>query len=112
MTNSNNITPADRVGTVKEYYFSKKLREIAQLNAQGADIISLGIGGPDLPPSQAVIDTLCEQARLNNTHGYQPYIGIPELREAYAQWYSTTECPWTQHQRFCLSSARRRAYCT
>ena len=58
MTNSNNITPADRVGTVKEYYFSKKLREIAQLNAQGADIISLGIGGPDLPPSQAVIDTL------------------------------------------------------
>ena len=51
MTNSNNITPADRVGTVKEYYFSKKLREIAQLNAQGADIISLGIGGPDLPPS-------------------------------------------------------------
>ena len=88
MTNSNNITPADRVGTVKEYYFSKKLREIAQLNAQGADIISLGIGGPDLPPSQAVIDTLCEQARLDNTHGYQPYIGIPELREAYAQWYS------------------------
>lgn len=82
-----NIQPADRVSSVKEYYFSKKLREIAQMNANGADIISLGIGGPDLPPDASVIDTLCEEANKPNTHSYQPYVGIPELRAAFADWY-------------------------
>lgn len=84
----NDITPADRVSEIKEYYFSRKLREIARMRADGADIISLGIGGPDLPPAPSVIHTLCENARRADTHSYQPYVGIPELRKAYASWYA------------------------
>ena len=82
-----NIVPAHRVSEIQEYYFSKKLREVAQLNAQGADIISLGIGGPDRPPHADVISTLCEEAHKDGNHSYQPYVGIPELRQAFAGWY-------------------------
>ncbi len=82
-----NISPADRVGNVQEYYFSKKLKEVAELNAAGRDIISLGIGGPDLPPAPEVVSTLSEQAARHDTHSYQPYVGIPQLREAFAAWY-------------------------
>lgn len=90
MSNNNiNITPANRVQQVKEYYFSRKLKEIAELNAKGADIISLGIGGPDRPPHQDVINTLCSEAQRSDSHGYQAYVGIPELREAFAEWYKT-----------------------
>lgn len=81
------ITPADRVLNIKEYYFSRKLREIAGLKASGKDIISLGIGGPDLPPAPEVVDALCESAQRADTHSYQPYVGIPELRRAYGEWY-------------------------
>ena len=84
---SNKITPAQRVSEVKEYYFSKKLREVAQLNAEGKDIVSLGIGGPDRPPHKDVIDTLCTEAAKPGNHSYQPYVGISELREAFAAWY-------------------------
>ena len=87
MEKNSNICPANRVRQVKEYYFSKKLKEVAQLNAKGMDIISLGIGGPDRPPHQSVIDTLCDVARRHDTHGYQPYVGLPSLRGAYADWY-------------------------
>lgn len=79
--------PADRIGNVQEYYFSVKLKEIAQMNAQGADVINLGIGSPDLPPSKEVTDTLAEGAADPKGHGYQPYVGIPQLRAAFAQWY-------------------------
>lgn len=79
--------PANRVQQVKEYYFSRKLKEIAELNAKGADIISLGIGGPDRPPHIDTINTLCQEAQLPNSHGYQSYVGLPELREAFSQWY-------------------------
>lgn len=90
MSNNNiNITPANRVQQVKEYYFSRKLKEIAESNAKGADIISLGIGGPDRPPHQDVINTLCSEAQRSDSHGYQAYVGIPELREAFAEWYKT-----------------------
>ena len=75
------------MATVKEYYFSKKLREVAQLNAQGRDIISLGIGGPDRPPHPEVVTTLCTEASKPDAHGYQPYVGLPALRRAYADWY-------------------------
>lgn len=85
--NKIDIKPADRISQVKEYYFSRKLREIAKLNAQGLDIISLGIGGPDRPPQADAIEVLCNEARRTNTHGYQPYTGIPELRQAFANWY-------------------------
>lgn len=83
-----NIIPAQRVSEVQEYYFSKKLKEVAQLNAQGADIISLGIGGPDRPPLKDVIDTLCAEAQVESNHSYQPYVGIPQLRQAFARWYN------------------------
>lgn len=83
-----NITPANRVNNIKEYYFSKKLKEVAELNAQGRDIISLGIGGPDRQPSAEVIETLITQAQVATNHSYQPYVGIPQLREGFARWYS------------------------
>jgi aspartate/methionine/tyrosine aminotransferase len=81
------IEPADRLASVQEYYFSKKLKEVAQMNAQGLDVISLGIGSPDMPPSKETIETLCATAHNPDAHGYQPYVGIPELREAFARWY-------------------------
>ena len=87
MTQSINISPARRVESVKEYYFSKKLKEIAQMNAHGANIISLGIGGPDRPPHSDVVDVLCSEAHKPGNHSYQPYVGLPELRKAYADWY-------------------------
>ncbi len=83
------IVPAKRIGNVQEYYFSVKLKEIAQMNAQGADVINLGIGSPDLPPAKEVTDTLSLEAANPKAHGYQPYVGIPQLREAYAKWYKT-----------------------
>lgn len=81
------IVPAERVSRIQEYYFSRKLREVAKLNSEGADIISLGIGGPDRPPHKLVVDTLCAQAKVDSNHSYQPYVGIPELRNAMSQWY-------------------------
>ena len=84
-----NITPANRVGSVQEYYFSKKLKEVAEMNAVGKNVINLGVGSPDLPPSEQTIETLCEHARKANEHGYQPYVGIPELRKGFADWYKT-----------------------
>lgn len=81
------ITPANRISNVQEYYFSVKLKEIAQMNANGENVINLGIGSPDLPPSKEVTDELTANAVLTNVHGYQPYIGIAELREAFARWY-------------------------
>ena len=84
-----NITPAHRVGSVQEYYFSKKLKEVAEMNAAGKNVINLGVGSPDLPPSEQTIETLCEHARKANEHGYQPYVGIPELRKGFADWYKT-----------------------
>jgi aspartate/methionine/tyrosine aminotransferase len=71
----------------EEYYFSKKLREIDELNKQGARVINLGIGSPDLPPHPEVIETLNTNAQLPNVHGYQNYKGAPALRQAVADWY-------------------------
>lgn len=84
---TNDIQPSRRVAQVEEYYFSKKLKEVAQLNAKGMDIISLGIGGPDRPPHREVVETLCSSACREDVHSYQPYVGIQELRGAYAGWY-------------------------
>ena len=81
------IQPAERLKLVSEYYFSRKLKEVAQLNAEGKDIISLAIGSPDMPPSPQTIEKLCEVARDPNAHGYQMTVGIPEMREAMAQFY-------------------------
>lgn len=81
------ITPAERVNSVSEYYFSKKLKEVAEMNAAGKNVINLGVGSPDLPPSDNTVNALCENARRADTHGYQPYVGIPELRAGFAGWY-------------------------
>jgi len=81
------ISPADRLAEVSEYYFSRKLKEVAAMNAQGMDVISLAIGSPDMPPSPETIETLCREARKPTAHGYQPTVGIPELRTAMAAFY-------------------------
>lgn len=84
---SYSIKPADRLESVSEYYFSRKLKEVAQMNAEGKNVISLGIGSPDMPPSEATIKALYENAMLPDVHGYQPTTGTPELRKAFAEWY-------------------------
>ncbi len=81
------IKPSKRTELVQEYYFSHKLRQIAEMREAGLDIINLGIGSPDLPPTPAVIEKLSEAAKLPNVHGYQSYNGIPALRNAFADWY-------------------------
>lgn len=83
----NNIKPASRLDAVQEYYFSRKLKEVALLNAEGQDIISLAIGSPDQPPSPQTIDKLCEVAHDPSAHGYQPTMGTMELRKAMADFY-------------------------
>ncbi len=84
------IQPANRLSDVKEYYFSKKLAEIRKLNAEGKNIINLGIGSPDLSPSDETIKALTETAELSTSHGYQSYTGIPEFRGAISQWMNST----------------------
>lgn len=84
------IVPADRLNTVSEYYFSKKLREVAEMNAMGKNVISLGVGSPDLPPSEETTKALCESVIKKDVHGYQPHVGIAELRKAFADWYKRT----------------------
>lgn len=81
------IPPARRLGSVEEYYFSRKLREIAGMRAAGADVLNLGIGSPDLPPHPSVIDTLQRASADPANHAYQSYQGLPELRQAFADWY-------------------------
>ena len=81
------IAPSHRMDCIKEYYFSKKNREIAELRKAGRDIISLGIGSPDMPPAQSVIDRLGKEAQRPDVHAYQPYNGSELLRQAYADWY-------------------------
>ena len=87
------IRPAKRTESVQEYYFSRKLKEIAQMNldrkaAGGAPVINLGIGSPDGMPPMPAIDALCESALQPGNHAYQSYVGLPELRQAFADWYS------------------------
>ena len=81
------IKPAERLSTINEYYFSRKGKEIAAMNAKGMDIISLAIGSPDMPPSEETVETLCREARKADAHGYQPTTGIPQLRQAMADFY-------------------------
>lgn len=84
------IVPARRVSEIQEYYFSRRLREVADMRSRGIDVISLGIGGPDCPPPVEAVDTLCDQARRPDTHSYQLSTGLPELRQAFSRWYFRT----------------------
>jgi LL-diaminopimelate aminotransferase len=81
------VKPADRTGNVQEYYFSQKLAQIDKMRREGADIINLGIGSPDQPPSENSIASLISEAKKTTSHGYQSYTGIPALRKAFADWY-------------------------
>ena len=81
------VKPADRTSNVQEYYFSQKLAQIDKMRREGADIINLGIGSPDQPPSENTIASLITEAKKLTSHGYQSYTGIPALRKAFADWY-------------------------
>lgn len=83
------INPADRLYKVTEYYFSKKLREVAAMKADGISVINMGIGSPDLPPHPNVIHALNHCAQAANSHGYQNYQGTPALRKAISDFYET-----------------------
>ncbi|MBR4968594.1 MAG: aminotransferase class I/II-fold pyridoxal phosphate-dependent enzyme [Alistipes sp.] len=84
-----NFELASRLGSVVEYYFSRKLREIDEMRKAGADILSLGIGSPDLPPHASVVERLSVESAKPTAHGYQSYRGAAELRKAFSTWYST-----------------------
>ncbi|UII77945.1 aminotransferase class I/II-fold pyridoxal phosphate-dependent enzyme [Flagellimonas sp. HMM57] len=83
------MVTADRLHSVQEYYFSKKLREVRGLMNQGKPIINMGIGSPDLPPSKEAVTTLQEVLEDSKAHQYQSYQGLPELREAMANFYAS-----------------------
>ncbi|MFI1745177.1 pyridoxal phosphate-dependent aminotransferase [Thalassobellus sediminis] len=83
------IEVADRLNTVEEYYFSKKLREVNLLIANGKPVINLGIGSPDMQPPKKVVDALTKGLLDPNAHKYQSYQGLPELRQAIAGFYKT-----------------------
>lgn len=83
------IQPAQRLNLVQEYYFSTKLKEIAEMKSRGLDVINLGIGSPDLPPSPETIEALSDSALNPKHHAYQSYVGLPALRQAFAGWYQT-----------------------
>lgn len=86
-TEEKKIRPSQRSFASKEYYFSSKLREIELLKREGRSIINLAIGNPDLPPAKRVVNTLINAVEENGYHTYQSYRGIPELREAFCEWY-------------------------
>ena len=82
------MTAANRLASVQEYYFSTKLQEVGEMRAKGCDIINMGIGSPDLPPPFEAIEALTNCMSDANSNGYQSYRGLPELREAIAQFYA------------------------
>ncbi len=87
------IKAAKRTESVREYYFSRKLKEIASMNLKRKEageepVINLGIGSPDGMPPMPAVDALCEAARRTDSHAYQSYVGLPELRQAFAAWYA------------------------
>jgi LL-diaminopimelate aminotransferase len=87
MEKYNSMEIAKRLDGIGEYYFSQKLREIDTMNKEGKNVISLGIGSPDLPPHPDVIKVLQDESAKANTHAYQSYKGSPVLRNAFASWY-------------------------
>lgn len=83
------IRAAKRTESVQEYYFSRKLKEIAAMNAGREEpVINLGIGSPDGMPPMPAVEALCGSARQPGNHAYQSYVGLPELRRAFADWYA------------------------
>jgi len=81
------IATANRLASVQEYYFSRKLREVAQMIQAGHPVINMGIGSPDLAPHPEVIDALSKAMEHPRANMYQSYQGLPELRSAIANFY-------------------------
>lgn len=81
------IQPANRTNSVNEYYFSRKLQEIDEMNRQGEKVINLGIGSPDMAPAADVVDALVHGAQNPDNHAYQSYKGLRNMRMAFADWY-------------------------
>lgn len=81
------FSTASRLHGVEEYYFSQKLKQIAALRAQGHHVLNLGIGSPDMAPSTEAVEVLAHHSRQPHNHAYQSYVGLPELRRAFADWY-------------------------
>jgi aspartate/methionine/tyrosine aminotransferase len=83
------ITAANRLNSVEEYYFSKKLKEVRQLQANGAPVINLGIGSPDLNPPDSVLDALSDSITDPTAHKYQSYQGLAAFRDQISEFYKT-----------------------
>ena len=84
------IKAAQRLNDVTTYYFARKLAEIDQMNKEeNVPVLNLGIGSPDLLPSEEVISALNRGLEATDAHKYQSYMGIPSLRTAFANWYDT-----------------------
>ena len=81
------MNPAKRLEHIKEYYFSRKLKEVAAMITDGKPVINMGIGSPDLDPPQEVVTALQRAMTHPKAHQYQSYIGVPQLREAMASFY-------------------------
>lgn len=84
------IPASDKLQYINEYYFSMKLREVKEMVDRGLPVINLGIGNPDMPPSNETIEALIKSSKSANNHGYQSYVGIDGLRQSLADWYSRT----------------------
>ncbi len=82
------VKPARRLDRVEEYYFSVKLKQIREMNLRGMQVLNLGIGSPDLDPAAEVLAVLAKEGSRSGNHAYQSYRGLPELRQAFAKWYS------------------------
>lgn len=78
---------ARRVEQLPPYLFATISKKVAEKRAAGIDVISFGIGDPDLPTPPHVVDALCEAAREPANHRYPETEGLPEFREAVAAWY-------------------------
>jgi aspartate/methionine/tyrosine aminotransferase len=81
------IKPSERISRISEYYFSSRLDQIRQMEKSGIYVINLGIGSPDTPPAREVIEEAVKSITLDDSHSYQPYRGITELRESFGRWY-------------------------
>mgnify|MGYP000629970949 CR=1 FL=1 len=80
-----NIQPANRLANVSEYYFSRKLKEVAQMNAEGKNVISLGIGSPDMTSFGRNRASTVRASKTPDVHGYQPTVGIPRTTQSYGR---------------------------
>ena len=82
------IKQSERLNSVEEYYFSKKLREVSNMIQSGESVINMAIGSPDLFPSIKVVDEIKNSLSDSFAHKYQSYQGLPELRDAMAKFYN------------------------